>query len=338
MAAGSSWRALALALALLVVGGASGRAAEPVNIRVGWAVVPAQLTSIIFSKKDILRHYGKSYTVETVRFRGSAPQITALAAGELDIAALAFSSFGLAIQNAHMEDIRLVGDLYQDGTDGHYSSEYVVRADSDIRTVDDLKGKILASNGIGGAIDMALRKMLRDHNLEERRDYQIVEVQFPNMIAALDEKKVDLAGLVTPFSLIAQKSGKVRTLFTLKDAKGDTQTTLMAARAPFIAEHRAALVDFFEDWQRALRWFYDPKNRTEALAIIADMTKQPASSFSDWVFTKKDYYQDPHVRPNLKALQHNLDVQKDLGLLKISIDAEKYSDLSLVDEAAKRSR
>jgi hypothetical protein len=110
-----------------------------------------------------------------------------------------------------------------------------VRADSDIHKVEDLKGKILASNGLGGAIDMAMRKMLRDHGLEERRDYQIVEVQFPNMIAALDEKKVDLAGLVTPFSLIAKKSGKVRTLFTLKDAMGDTQTTLMAARAPYIA-------------------------------------------------------------------------------------------------------
>jgi ABC-type nitrate/sulfonate/bicarbonate transport system substrate-binding protein len=333
-----SWRAVSLALALLVIAAAGGRAAEPVNLRVGWAVVPAQLTAIIFAKKDILRHYGKSYTVETVRFRGSAPQITALAAGELDIAALAFSSFGLAIQNAHMEDLRLIGDLYQDGTNGHYSSEYVVRADSEIRKVEDLKGKILASNGIGGAIDMAMRKMLRDHGLEEKRDYQIVEVQFPNMIAALEEKKVDLAGLVTPFSLMAKKSGKVRTLFTLKDAMGDTQTTLMAARASFIAEHRGALVDFFEDWQRATSWFYDPKNRDEALAIVADLTKQPPSSFSDWVFTKQDYYQDPHVRPNVKALQHNLDVQKELGLLKISIDAEKYADLSLVDEAAKRRR
>jgi sulfonate transport system substrate-binding protein len=332
-----TWRAVGLGLALLVAAAGETRAAEPVNIRVGWAVVPAQLTSIIFTKKELLQHYGKSYTVETVRFRGSAPQITALAAGELDIAALAFSSYGLAIQNAHMEDLRLIGDLYQDGTNGHYSSEYVVRADSDIHKVEDLKGKILASNGIGGAIDMAMRKMLRDHGLEERRDYQIVEVQFPNMIAALDEKKVDLAGLVTPFSLIAKKSGKVRTLFTLKDAMGDTQTTLMAARAPYIAAHRAALVDFFEDWQRALRWFYDPKNRTEALSIIADFTKQPASSFSDWVFTKQDYYQDPHVRPNVKALQHDLDVQKELGLLKISIDVKKYSDLSLVDDAAKRS-
>jgi sulfonate transport system substrate-binding protein len=315
--------------------------AQPLKLRIGWAITPAQMHAVIFSpdfvKTGVLKHYGKSYSVELTLFRGSTPQITALAAGDLDVAALAFSSFGLAIQNAHMSDIRAIGDLYQDGVPGYYTSEFVVKADGPIKSIADLKGKVIASNGLGGAIDVAMRKMLRDKGLEDKRDYQIVEVQFPNMIAALDEKKVDLAGLVTPFSLIAKKSGKVRTLFTLKDAMGDTQTTLMAARAPYIAAHRAALVDFFEDWQRALRWFYDPKNRTEALSIIADFTKQPASSFSDWVFTKQDYYQDPHVRPNVKALQHDLDVQKELGLLKISIDVKKYSDLSLVDDAAKRS-
>ena len=330
------WRIAGVALALLVAAAGAGRAAEPVNIRIGWAVVPGQLTSIIFTNKDILRHYGKSYTVETVRFRGSAPQITALAAGELDIAALAFSSYGLAIQNAHMEDLRLVGDLYQDGIDDYYANEYLVRADSPIHKIEDLKGKVLASNGIGGAVDMAMRKILRDHGLEAKRDYQIVEVQFPNMTAALEEGKVDLAGMVMPFSLIAKKSGKVRTLFTMKDAMGEAQTTLMAARAPFIAQHRAALVDFFEDWQRAMRWYYNPKNRAEALQILSDFTKQPPSAYEDWVFTKKDYYRSPEVLPNVKALQNNLDVQKELGLLKISIDVKKYADLSLVKDAAKR--
>lgn len=332
-----SWFGMALG-ALLALTAATARAEAPLTLRVGWAVVPGQLTSIIFAKKDILRHYGKSYTVDLIHFRGSTPQITALAAGELDIAALAFSSFGLAIQNAHMTDLRLIGDLYQDGIDGYYANEYMVRADSPVHRVEDLKGKVLASNGLGGAVDMALRKMLRNHGLEAKRDYQIVEVQFPNMAAALEEKKVDLVGMVQPFAHIAKKTGKVRTLFTMKDAMGEAQTTLMAARAPFIAAHRAALVDFFEDWQRAMRWYYDPKNREEAIKILADFTKEPPSAYADWVFTREDYYRNPEVIPNVKALQNNLDVQKELGFLKIAIDVSKYADLSLVQEAAKRPR
>jgi NitT/TauT family transport system substrate-binding protein len=54
------------------------------------------------------------------------------------------------------------------------------------------------------------------------------------------------------------------------------------------------------------------------------------------VFTKDDYYRDPDAKPNLKALQDNLKVQKELGLLDADIDVGKYTDLSLIEEAAKR--
>jgi NitT/TauT family transport system substrate-binding protein len=130
----------------------------------------------------------------------------------------------------------------------------------------------------------------------------------------------------------------VRTLFTIKDAMGETQTTLMAARQEFITKNHAALVDFFEDLQNATRWYLDPGNHDEAVAIAARFTKSPPALYADWLFTKKDYYHDPDGRPNLTALQHNLKDQKDLGFLKIDIDVTKYADLSLVDEAAKRPR
>jgi sulfonate transport system substrate-binding protein len=312
------------------------RADEPVKIRMAYAAAPAQLVPVIFQNPSILKHYGKSYTVETQYFRGSSPELTALGAGDIDIAALAFSTFGLAIQNAHMEDLRLIGDLYQDGVGDHYSSEYMVGAKSGIQTPKDLKGKRVASNGIGGAIDIAMRKMLRDAGLEDQRDYTVIEAAFPTMPSMLETGKVDLAGMIAPFSLRAKKTGTVRPLFTMKDSMGVAQTTLMAARAPFIAKNRAALVDFFEDAQIGTKWFLDSANRKQALEIVSKFTRQPVSAYEDWLFTKSDYYRDPEVRPNLKALQSNLDVQKDLGFLKIAIDANKYSDLSLVNEAAKR--
>ncbi len=308
----------------------------PVKIRFGWAITPAQLLPVIFANTGILKNHGRSYIAEPFYFKGSAPQITALAAGELDIAALAFSSFGLAIQNARMADIRAVGDLYQDGVAGYYSSTYVVRADSPIKTVEDLRGKTIASNGLGGAIDMAMRKMLRDHGLEDKRDYKVIEVEFPNMAAMLGEQKVDMAGMVAPFSLAEAKAGRVRTLFTIKDSMGVAQTTLMAARAPFIEKNRAALVDFFQDVQIGTRWLLNPANRPAALALVSQVTKQPEANFADWLFTHDDYFHDPDARPNLAALQANLKVQKELGFLKLDIDVEKYADLSLVDEAARR--
>jgi NitT/TauT family transport system substrate-binding protein len=56
----------------------------------------------------------------------------------------------------------------------------------------------------------------------------------------------------------------------------------------------------------------------------------------DWVFTSRDHYRDPNGTPNLTALQNNLKQQKDVGFLKEYLDVKKYSDLSMVEEAAKR--
>ncbi|MPY71496.1 MAG: PhnD/SsuA/transferrin family substrate-binding protein [Alphaproteobacteria bacterium] len=325
---------LGLAAAGLLFG-AAGASAEPLKIRIGWVVTPAQLTPFLFSRKEILKHYGKSYTVDPIRFRGSAPQITALAANELDIAAFAYSAFALAIQNAKMTDLKAIADVFQDGVGSHYSIEYLVRNDSPIRTIQDLKGKRLATNGIGGAIDMAMRKHLRANGMEDKRDYSVTEIRFPNMNAALHEKKVDMVGVLIPFAPGIKAKG-ARPLFTMKDAMGPSQMIFWAARDPFLKKNRAALTDFFEDHQRALRWFTDPKNRAEALQIIADFTKRPVKSYESWVFTGKDFYRDPTGRVNVEALTSNVKVQRDLGFLKIDIDVPAHVDNSFVEEAAKR--
>lgn len=333
-----AWRALLAGALLTAMLSDAALAEAPLRLRVAWAAVPSHIVPLLLEKPELLHHNGASYNLEPVLFRGSAAEITALATGELEIAALSFGTFGLAIQNAHLADLRVIADGNQGGVAGHFSTDYAVRADSDIRRVEDLKGKVVASNGIGGANYMAIRKMLFDHGLEEKRDYQAFETQFPAMLAVLQERKADLVTLVQPYAHLAREAGTVRTLFTMKDAMGETQTTLLAARAPFIAAHRAALVDFCEDLQRGLVWFTDPAHRPEALAILSRLTTRPAAEFADWLYTAEDDYHDPDARPNLPALQHNLDLQQALGLLKMEIDVRRYADLSLVDDAARRAR
>src|SRR5580692_6612297 len=307
----------------------------PLKIRVGWVVVPASMAPLVLAKKDILKHFGQSYVAEATHFEGTPPVITALAAGELDIGPLAFSSFALAIQNAGMDDLRVISDEIQDGVAGHGTNEFMVLKDGPIKTVADLKGKVLATNSMGSAVDIAMRVMLRKSGLEPNKDYTIIEAPFPAMRAMLADKKADLISAVPPFSLDPQLREIANTLFTQKDAFGITQLTMWTARTGFIQQNRAALVDFLEDTIRAVRWYNDPANHEEAVAIVARLNKAPPARM-DWAFGARDQYRDPNGMPNVAALQSNLQLQKQVGFLKDDIDVKKYSDLSMVTEAAKR--
>jgi NitT/TauT family transport system substrate-binding protein len=108
-----------------------------------------------------------------------------------------------------------------------------------------------------------------------------------------------------------------------------------AARKSWIDKNRAALVDYMEDMLRIERWYLDPKNHDEVAKIASSLLKIPPERFG-WLFTKKDYYRDPNMMPDLVALQRNVNTAVDLGIIKSTLDVKAHSDLSLVEEAAKR--
>jgi ABC-type nitrate/sulfonate/bicarbonate transport system substrate-binding protein len=323
------------AAACALVGAVSANAAEPVKIRMGWVAPVANWGSIILEKKDLAQHMGKSYTLEAIRFQGTPQMITAIANNELEISNLAYSSLAIAIENAGLDDIRVIADEFQDGVPGYFSQPYYVRKDSGINKIEDLKGKVIGTNGGGSAVDVAIRAMLKKHGLEEKRDYTMLEGPLPAMPAMLLEKKADMIPAVLPFALNPKLKAEGRILFEQKEALGITQMISWNARKSFIDKNRAAMVDFMEDMLRITRWYEDPKNHDEAAQIASKVTKAPAAAFG-WLFTKEDTYRDPNLLPNLEALQRNIDVTRDLGFVKKKIDVKDYTDLSLVQEAAKR--
>jgi NitT/TauT family transport system substrate-binding protein len=310
--------------------------AEPLKIRLAWVATPPELPPVLFAKDGLAKHLGKSYTVETLHFEGTSPMITGFASGEIDIGPIAYPSFGSAVLNAGMSDLKIIADEFRDGVNGYYSSEYLVLKDSGIEKIEDLKGKVLATNALGTAAYIGMTAILVKHHLQERRDYTVIEVPFPNMTAVLLEKKADLVGPPPVFANNPDFRTKTRLLYTQKDSMGPTQMTFFVARAPFIAKNRAAVVDFFEDELRAVRWYTDPANEQEALGIISRFTKLPTERLQGLVFTKKDYYRDPTGVPDLATLQNNLDTQHELGLLKDKIEVAKYADLSIIEEAGMR--
>jgi sulfonate transport system substrate-binding protein len=328
---------LAVAAALLVLGTASSAKAEPWKIRVGWATTPTHLQPIIDELQrrhgDLFHHFGKSYTAQGVRFRGSTPQITALATNELEIAAFGPEALALAVNNAKI-DARIIADVFQDGAPGYSSVTYVVGKDSAVKKVEDLRGKTVATNAIGSFGDSAMRIVMRLHGLSDR-DFTSVETNFSTMPAMLDDGKVELINLVPQYRYMLTE-GKYRVLFTAADGEGRIQAQLWAMRADVIAAHRAALVDFLEDHVRAVQWLLAPAHHAEAVAITAEVTKSKPETI-DYIFTKEDTFHAPDGRPDVAGAQHALDVELKYGLIQKGLTvAPKYVDLSPLDEADKR--
>ncbi len=327
--------ALAGICAFGLIGAGAARSAEPVKIRMSWVAPVANWASIVLEKKDLMQHLGKSYTLETVRYQGTPQMITAIANNELEVASLAYSSFAIAIENAGLSDLRVIADEFQDGVSGYYTDLYYVRKDSGINKVEDLKGKVIGTNGGGSAIDVAQRAMLKKHGLEANRDYTLLEGPLPAMPAMLLEKKADLIPAVLPFSFNPKLREEGKVLFNQTEALGITQMIILCARQSFIDKNRAAMVDYMEDLLRVVHWYMDPKNHDEVAKIASKITKVPPERFG-WLFTKQDTYRDPNLVPNLEALQRNVDTTQELGFVKKKVDVKKHSDLSLVADALKR--
>src|SRR5665213_2910981 len=286
-------RILGAVLVASVFGVAVAAQADPFPIRIGWVQTPGHMAPVIeaLGKKHpgIFKHLGQSYAFDPIHFAGTTPQIQAQAIGELDIASQAPSALALAITNAHL-DLRIVADVLQDGHDGYFSEDFVVKADGPVKTIDDVKGKRIATNTIGSASDSAMRAMFRKHGIQDA-DFTTVETNFANM---------------------------------------------RAMRADTIAAHRAALVDFFEDHIRAVRWFLDPANHKEAIAICADVTKLPEENL-EYAFTKADFYHSPDAVPDIGLVQQEIDEDVELKVLPKPVKVDpKYVDLSLIGEAKKR--
>src|SRR5258708_39092526 len=128
--------------------------------------------------------------------------------------------------------------------------------------VKDLKGKVVAGNAFGGAVDLAARSMVLKNGLRPNADVTFIEANFANEEAMLREGKIQVAGLVQPFWAFIQRNGNVRPLFTQKDGLGTTQFLFFAAKEDVIAAKRDRWSNISKIMFRAFSSCSTPKTAT----------------------------------------------------------------------------
>lgn len=331
---------VAAVAAVVSIGVAGGATAEPTKIRIGWNQAPGHMASMTWydTSAPYLKNYGKSYIAEPIRFQGSGHQVTAIAAGQVDIAAVSVVAFLAMINKAKIE-ARVVADVLQDPCNGEgFTQPFYARKDTGIKTLADLGGKRIAINSRGSAHDMMVSAAINRGNVDPKTVTR-VEMKFAAMVPFLKEGKVDVGGYLPQFVPAVASDPNLFRLFTACDVIGPSATVMLVAKKEFIDANRDALVDMFADHMRAVRWFYDPANRDKMLETVAAVTKAPKENFADYVFTKDDFFRSRDLRVEPAAIQNTIDKALEFGAIKeddrLSVDPD-YVDFSVIDAAKKQ--
>jgi sulfonate transport system substrate-binding protein len=308
--------------------------AAPVTIRyaTGGGIGPNEMETIIYldyMQKNVLKGYGKDYTVDMTFTRGTPEAGTLLAAGQADMATLSFAVFANSIlKNVVPGGMTIVSDNYQDGHAGYAQNTYFVLKDSPIKTTQDLKGKKVAINAFGSAVDLALRVKLKKDGIDPRKDLTIVEVAFPNQASAIREKRIDCGVLILPFMNAEIAKGDLRPLFTGGDAFGPYSVIFQVVTNEFLKKNPEAVKSFLADYVRGLQWFYDKANRPKAVEITAAFTKSPAATLDSYFMTERDYYRDHKACVSAKTIQTPIDAMFKEGFIDKPVNVADHINMT----------
>ena len=324
-------RGLALIAVALATAGWGSAIAEPLKLRIQFAATSQFVPLIPLAPKELYRHYGQSYVVEPKFMIGAGPALTALMANELELAALNPQSMANAVVTAKL-NLRAIVQVLATDMPGYSGGQYWCR--EPIKKAEDMRGKTIAINSRGSSPEAAARAYLARYGMNDT-DYQFVEMPFSASLPALETKRVDCAVLVSPWSIGMDKRPGYTKIFGLADVLGPSESVVWTGKPDWIAKNRAALVDFVEDHIRFRKWALDPKTQPEAAKLAAQFDKKPAEQES-WIFTNDDNWHHPEGWINVERFQKNVDDLAKLGVTPGVIDAARYIDNSIQQEALAR--
>ena len=277
--------------------------AAPVQIRMGWGIPAEEVKYVMMKRPQLLRHYGKEYTIEWFQFAGTAPQATALAAGGLDAATLASLSLAEAIDKIGL-DVKVTGGIIME-VSPNFTSTWLVTAGSGINTIKDLKGRSVGVNVYGASLDHIQRAIFRGAGLDPEKDVKILEISFGLMEATLRRGDIQCGAFPQPFLTRAAEKGGVKPLFRLGDIQPRFVQLVNVFQTKFIEKNPEAVKAFLEDWKIASR--YIQTSPEEVRKITSEVTKLPLELLNKFLLTKDDFFRDPNGEPDFETLQKNWD-------------------------------
>jgi NitT/TauT family transport system substrate-binding protein len=153
---------------------------------------------------------------------------------------------------------------------GHrYGSAVVVRSDGNIRSVPDLRGKIIAIPSRFSDERLIVFKALKDNGMSGK-DVRMVEMAPPDVPGALAAGAVDAFSMGEPFPSQAEMAKYGRVLFHARQYWPDYFSCVLVARQDIIEKRPEAVQELVDGIARSGLWLEDGERRRPHREHAAD--------------------------------------------------------------------
>jgi NitT/TauT family transport system substrate-binding protein len=312
-----------LLVLLVYVAGAQVTAASEVTFGITSATA-FSLPHYIAQEKKFYEAEG--LTVETIVAGAAAGVLQQLAAGSLNLAQAATDQTLRAILRG--APIKIVAGAAS-------NAPFRVVAAKNVKGWNDLKGKTVTVGGLTDVTLYFMRVMARKNGLNDQ-DYDLLYGGgTPARFAQLASGAVSAAILTNPVDFTAIEQGFVDLGSVPQYLPNWAQNNILVDTR-WANKNRAAILAFLRAQIRATRYFYDPANRDEVIAILAKHTRATLSVAS----ATYDLYVKQHVVARDAALfedgiKANLDALVAMGELDMAPPLAGFIDAGYLAEASR---
>jgi NitT/TauT family transport system substrate-binding protein len=285
-------RALGCVIALALAG-LAGAAASAETLRVGkagaeaFSFVPAE----VGQQMGFYKKHGVTITISS--FGGDAKVQQAMAAGSIDIGlgsgpGMAFIAKGSPVKGvAAMADQPLIFAL-------------VVRNDGSVKSVKDLKGRLVGVSGVGSVTNWLITRISRNEGWGNNGIRRVGLGNDANRVAALKTKSIDAAIVNIAVALKYAHSGEGKILMHFGDLVKHFHIHVIFATNKIIATHPQAVRGFLAGWFETIRFMRSHKAKTVEIAKnVMHTDKATTSEIYDEVIPM--FNTDGHFDPKALA-------------------------------------
>jgi ABC-type nitrate/sulfonate/bicarbonate transport system substrate-binding protein len=217
----------------------------------------------------------------------------------------------------------MIASLTRESTKG-FSTTFYAAPNSPIKSVADLKGKVVGINGFSTSGHLWLKIALEKVGLTEK-DVTIVPISFAAMTESLLARKIDVGQFPQPFAALLRNRVNPTFIFNAKDSVPyDEELLTLIGKHAFLQKNETAIRALLDDLRAATRFYLDKPKEARQVLLDSKMVRVPADVF----LNMDDYYRDPTLRIDLRAIEVMQDGQVKAGFQKVRADLNALVDNS----------